>query len=248
MRFMELFKLILGSILVAGLFSSCSTMDKNSDTAEGAFAIAQEFDKDERFDIAIQRYQDVKNKFPYSQFATKSELAIADVYFKQESYAEAQVSYQAFRDLHPKHPQVGYVIYRIALSFYHQVPTSVDRDLSLAHDAISYFKEIEEKHSKTEYAKDAEDKHLELVKKLAEKEQYIADFYMKREIWESALGRYQNILKKYPHLGFDERALGQAAICTYKMGDASRAQKILGELQKQFPNSQEIETAKKVIR
>ncbi len=258
------FNMILSSILTAtflafsasallftstGLLTGCSTMDKSSDTAEGAFAIAQEFDKDERYDIAIQKYQDVKNKFPYSQYATKSELAISDVYFKQESYPEAQVSYQAFRDLHPKHPQIDYIIFRTAMRFYHQVPETVDRDLSLANDAITNFKEIEEKYSKSEYAKESEDKHLELVKKLAGKEEYIADFYMKREIWESAGSRYEGILRKYPHLGFDDKALSRAAICAYKMGDASRAQKILSELEAKFPNSKDnIQAAKKVIK
>lgn len=256
LRLVTLFPVAFFSVSLPLFFSattsffliSCSTIEKNSDTAEGAFAIAQEFDKDERYDVAIQKYQDVKNKYPYSQFATKSELAIADVYFKQESYAEAQVSYQAFRDLHPKHPQIDYIIYRTAMSFYHQVPETVDRDLSLANDAITNFKEIEEKYAKSEYAKESEDKHVELVKKLAGKEEYIADFYLKHEIWESAAGRYEGILRKYPHLGLDEKALSRAAICVYKLGDASKAQKILAELESKFPNSKEIAPAKKVIR
>jgi outer membrane protein assembly factor BamD len=234
------------------LLSSCSSLDKNADTPEGAFAIAESFEKDERYEIAIQRYQEIKNKYPYSQFAMKSELAIADVYFKQESYAEAQVSYQSFRDLHPKHPKIDYVIFRIALSYYHQVPEAIDRDLSLAHDAIAYFKEIEEKYSrqglKSEYTKEAEDKHLELLKKLAGKEEYIGDFYMKRKIWESALVRYEGLLKKYQKLGYDEKALSKAAICAYEFGDAQKAHKLLAELEKNYPNSEEISQAKKVVR
>ncbi len=223
-------------------------MEKNADTPEGAFAIAQEFDKDERYEIALQRYQDIKNKFPYSQFATKSELAIADVYFKQESYAEAQVSYQSFRDLHPKHPQIDYVVFRIALSYYHQVPESIDRDLSLANDAISFFREIEEKFARSAFAKEAEEKHLELVKKLAAKEEYIADFYLKRKAWGSALSRYEGLLKGYKKLGFEERALSKAAICAFRMGDGQKAQKLLAELAKNFPQSEELKEAQKVVR
>lgn len=223
-------------------------MDKNSDTAEGSFAIAEEFDKDERYDIAIQKYQDVKNKFPYSQFATKAELAIADVYYKQESFAEAQVSYQAFRDLHPKHPQIDYVVYRIGMSYYQQVPEAIDRDLSLSNEAITHFHEVVEKFPSSKYVQECQDKHLELLKKLAAKEEYIGDFYMKREKWDSALARYEFLLKKYSHLGLDEKALSKAAISSYKNGDAAKAQKFLAQLQSQFPNSAEIEPAKKVIK
>lgn len=246
--------------IAVSFLNSCTSMDKNADTPEGAFAIAESFEKDERYEIAIQRYQEIKNKYPYSQFAMKSELAIADVYFKQESYAEAQVSYQSFRDLHPKHPQIDYIIFRIALSYYHQVPEAIDRDLSLAHDAITYFKEIEERYSgkasasgsatglKSQYTKEAEDKHLELLKKLAGKEEYIGDFYMKRKIWESALARFEGLLKKYQKLGFDEKALSKAAICAYNFGDAQKAQRFLAELEKNYPGSAEISQAKKVVR
>lgn len=243
-------------LLAVSFLHSCSSLDKNADTPEGAFAIAESFEKDERYEIAIQRYQEIKNKYPYSQYAMKSELAIADVYFKQESYAEAQVSYQSFRDLHPKHPQIDYIIFRIALSYYHQVPEAIDRDLSLAHDAITYFKEIEEKYSgkgssaglKSLYVKEAEDKHFELLKKLAGKEEYIGDFYMKRKIWASALARFEGLLKKYNKLGFDEKALSKAAICAYEFGDAQKAHRLLAELEKSYPGSAEISQARKVVR
>ena len=131
-----LFPLLFSTVL------ACTTMDRKSDTPEGAYAIAEEFDKDERYEEAIRRYTEVKNKFPYSNFATKAELAIADVYYKQESYPEAQVSYQAFRELHPKSPQADYVVYRIGLSYFQQLPTTLDRDLTVAREAISNFDDL----------------------------------------------------------------------------------------------------------
>ncbi|MBX3041994.1 MAG: outer membrane protein assembly factor BamD, partial [Bdellovibrionaceae bacterium] len=125
-------KLIVLPLIVFALLTGCSSAEKRSDTPDGLFAIAQEYEASDRYELAILRYTEVKNKFPYSSFATKAELAIADVHFKAESWPEAQVSYQAFRELHPTHSQVPYVVYRTGLSFYEQVPTSVDRDLTLA--------------------------------------------------------------------------------------------------------------------
>ena len=55
----------------------------------------------------------IKNKFPYSNYATEAQLKIADVYYMQESYGEAAVAYEAFRDLHPKHEKVPYAMFRI---------------------------------------------------------------------------------------------------------------------------------------
>ncbi len=70
------------SALITVFLLGCASDEKKADTAEEAYKIAQDLDKEEHFKPAIARYQDVKNKFPYSNLATLAELAIADVYYK----------------------------------------------------------------------------------------------------------------------------------------------------------------------
>src|SRR4051812_20700491 len=92
----------------------CSSIDKiDASTPEGAYKLAEAYEKDERYDEAVQKYQDVRTKFPYSKLSTQAELKIADVNFKREAYAEAQASYQLFKDFHPKHAQIDYVTFRL---------------------------------------------------------------------------------------------------------------------------------------
>ncbi len=239
---------ILLLVSIISILSGCISADKKADTPEGAFAIAQDFDKEERFEEAIKRYQDVKNKFPYSKYATMSEISIADAHFKQESFAEAQVSYQAFKDLHPKHPQIDYVTYRLALSFFNQLPSSIDRDLALAQSSILYFDEVINQFPNSQYVKDSQEKREQTLKMLAGKEEYVADFYFTREIFESALPRYEGLLTKYPGLGFDARALSRAAICAAKVGDLDKSKKYLSTLKAKFPNSDELSSTKKELR
>jgi len=223
-------------------------MDKNSTTPDGAFAIAEEFDKDERYEEAIRRYTEVKNKFPYSNFATKAELAVADVYYKQESYPEAQVSYQAFRELHPKHPQIDYVVFRIGMSYFNQLPSTLDRDLTVAGEVIASFNELMKNYPNSQYINEAAEKKLTTVKMLAGKEDYIAHFYFKREMYESALPRYEGLIAKYPGVGFDEKALYGAVASANKIGDSFKTKKYMDELRKKFPNSDEIRRAEKEIK
>lgn len=224
---------------------SCATEDKKSDQAEGAFNIAKEFDDAERYDEAIRRYQEVKNKYPYSAFATKAELAIADCYYKQESFPEAQVSYQAFRELHPKHEKMDYIVFKIASSYFNQLPNSIDRDLTLAQDAIAQYTELIKKFPNSEYAKESEEKKSKTIHMLAEKEQYIADFYFKREIYGSALSRYEGILKNYANEGMGEHALVRSVLSAKRSGDKDKAQKYFAELKEKYPNSNATEQAKK---
>ncbi|PWU13681.1 MAG: outer membrane protein assembly factor BamD [Bdellovibrio sp.] len=237
-----LFPFLLSLVLVA-----CSAEEKKSDTPEGAFAIAQEFDQNERYEEAIRRYQEVKNKYPYSKFAVQAELAIADAYFKEESYPEAQVSYQTFKELHPKHANIDYVTYRLAMSFYNQLPETIDRDLSLSQNAMTYFDELVAHYPNSPHVAEAKEKKIDCLKKLAGKEEYIGDFYYIRGKYDSALGRYEQLLKLYANLGFDAKALSRAAICAGRTGELERARGFLGRLKKEFPDSSELAEAQREV-
>lgn len=247
LRVKSLFSILFVLSLSVSL-AGCSSDEKKSDTAEGAYALAQEFDKNERYDEAIRRYQEVKNKFPYSKFATQAELAMADAYYKQESYPEAQVTYQTFKELHPKHPQIDYVTFRLALSFFMQLPETLDRDLALTSSAILYFDETVARYPNSTHVAEAKEKKIECLKKLAGKEDYIANFYFIRKKFDSALTRYEGLLKTYPNLGFDAHALSRAAISAARMGELDRAKSLVQKLRQQFPDSSELSAAEKEIK
>ena len=244
----QISKFLIFLLFLSTWISGCSSDEKKADTPEAAYAIAQEYDKDERYEEALKRYNDVKNKFPYSRFAIMSELSIADVYFKQESFAEAQVAYQNFKDLHPKHPQIDFVTFRLAMSFYDQLPPTIDRDLSLATSAIMYFDEVIKQYPNSTNVAEAKEKRASALRMLGEKEQYIADWYFKKETYDSALTRYEGLVKQYPDLGFDAHALSRATICAVKTGDQDRAKKLYAELNHRFPNSKDAEEAEKELR
>lgn len=234
--------------MFAAMIAACSSAEKNSNTPEGAFAIAQEFESSDRYDEAIRRYNEVKNKFPYSHFATKAELAVADVYYKQESYPEAQVAYQSFRDLHPKHPQIDYVVFRIGLSYFNQLPTTIDRDLTLAHDTINTFNELIKTYPASQYIEEAKAKRNDALKMLAQKEEYIADFYFKQKIYQSALGQYKDLYQNFPGLGFEAKALSRAVICAKRLGDDTKVKTYSNVLFSKFGSTPEAATAKKEIQ
>ncbi|MEE8556966.1 MAG: outer membrane protein assembly factor BamD, partial [Myxococcota bacterium] len=76
---------------------------------------------------AIELFQEVIDNYPYSEFATLSELKIADVYFDQRRFEEAANYYQDFVDLHPTHPRVSYAVYQRGLCGFSQMHAS-DQD------------------------------------------------------------------------------------------------------------------------
>ncbi|OQW52405.1 MAG: hypothetical protein A4S09_08600 [Proteobacteria bacterium SG_bin7] len=224
--------------------SSKETVDPNS--AEGLYNRGLELEKNERYEEAAEKFKEVRNKFPYSKVTTDAELKLADVYYKQEAFPESQVAYQSFKDLHPKHPSIDYVTFQLAMSYYMQLPPTIDRDLTLSQKAITYFDEIITSYPNSKHAKEAKDKKQDVRTKLASKEDYIADFYFKREKYESALGRYEDLLEDFPNLGFDERALFRAAYSAHKIGQLDKSNKYFSRLKEKHPKSEFIKQMAKL--
>lgn len=217
---------------------SCSSNEKvDPNSAEGLYKSAEEFEKAERFEEAITKYGEVRNRFPYSKIAIDAELKSADLQYKREAFAESQQAYLNFKDFHPKHPAIDYVTFQLAMSYYSQLPETVDRDLSLADKAITYFDEVLSSYPNSKHAKEAREKKEETRKKLAEKEDYIGNFYFKRNKFESALYRYEDLIENYPGLGLDEKALYRAALSGYKCGQIDKGSKHFKKLKERFPNS-----------
>ena len=225
--------------------AACSSSSKyDVNTPEGAFLTAEDLAKDERYEEAVQQFSEVKNKHPYSRFAVQAELRIADVHYDREAFVEAQNAYQTFKELHPKHAQIAYVTFRLGLSYYKQLPSTIDRDLSLAEKAILFFDEVTNSYPNSEFAQQAKEKKTECSVMLAKKELYIARFYVKKELFDSAQHRFETVMKKYAGLGLDQEALYGAAKSALLAGDKDQGQKYLRDLYQRFPNSDEAERAK----
>ncbi|MCO4792632.1 MAG: outer membrane protein assembly factor BamD [Bacteriovoracaceae bacterium] len=187
-------------VVVSFLFFivSCSTDRPTGKTeAEVLFKEAQDLMKEERYLLATERLNTLRQQYPYSYYATHAELMQADILFAQENFVEAAASYVLFKDFHPKHKKTAYVLWRIAESYYFQLPETFDRDLGPGHEAIKYYEELKRVYGKYEKANSAKEKIVEIRKMIEEKEKYIADFYYKTEVYVAARFRYLDILKNF---------------------------------------------------
>lgn len=225
-------------VLVTSLMAHCAHKEANPDDPDALFNEAEEAFKDEKFLIAIDKYRDIKNRFPYSTRATDAELRIADAYFDQESYIEAESAYEIFKELHPTHPKAAYVQYRIALSFYDQIPSNSARDLTAAHKAIESFNVVIDKYPSSEFVAKAKEYIQESRKKLAEHQNYVADFYFQRQHYLSASYRYSALLQEFSNLGYDEEALFRLGKSYFNVRMFSNAKDALRRFVTQFPSSQ----------
>ncbi len=190
------FLITLALLFSIGMGCSSTPVDEN-DPADLMKEAEGEISTD-HYQIAIDKLRALKNKFPYSKYAIDAQLRIADVYFLQESFAEAAGSYEAFSDLHPKHEKASYAMYRTARSYFSDAPTNIARDLTSAHRALDAYQLFLRRFPTAPEVKDARKDINDLRQLLANREFYIGDFYFIRNFYDSAKPRFEKIIELYP--------------------------------------------------
>ncbi len=232
------------AIVLAQLNFRCSTTAVEDDSPpEAQYAEGERLLKRSRYLEASERFRILKNRHPYSIYAALAALRMGDVYYEQETFAEAASAYKVFLELFPKHAQADYAAFRMGESYYKQVPDSIDRDLDAASSGITAFQRLQKEHPNSPHVARAQQMEKELRARLAEKEEYVADFYFKRDDYNAAAARYRNILSEYPESPLQEKALYRLALTYEKMGEKAKALEALDRLRADFPNGKYVREA-----
>ena len=198
-------------------FISCSGKSIDDSNASELLTAAEEDISDKRYIFALEKLRALKNKFPYSNLAIAAQLRIADVHFLDENFIEASSAYETFRDLHPKHEKSDYVQFRIAESYYFQLPSTIDRDLSAGYKAVVAYDELNQMYSKSEFLPTATEHKKDTLERLSRKEKYIADFYFARSKYDSASSRYEKIIQRYSGTKYEESSYWKLAQCLFNL-------------------------------
>lgn len=204
--------------LLLALLVSCSSSKPDGKTeAEILYREAEELIKSERFILATEKLNQIKTQHPYSFYATPAELLQADVLYLQENYIEAAAAYLLFRDFHPRHERIPYVIFKIAESYYKQIPSTIDRDLEPAVESIKYYEEVLLKYPDSSYRPKAEEKIASAHQMLRQKDRYVADFYFKTKEYGAARYWYLDILENHQEEGLRKHAMARTILATAEL-------------------------------
>ena len=187
---------------------------------------------------AIEIFQAIIDNYPYSEYALKAELKIADAYYADGKYDEALSYYRDFGDLHPQHPMVPYTIYQSGMCHYERIE-NVQRDQTATRNALGFFDRLLVQYPHSSYAHDAEPLWRDLQIRLAEHQERIADFYRGREEYEAAAERYRLLLDANPGLGLDARVLLKLGDCYAALDRVDEADRIFRTLVSHYAASPE---------
>ena len=145
---------------------------------------------------AAKKFNEAEILFPQSEWAPKSALMAAYSYYTQDYYSDCIAEIERFIKIYPKHKDLDYAYYLLAISYYEQI-VDEKKDLNSILNAQKYFKYVKENFTNTEYALDSEFK-LDLIDDiLASKEVYLGRYYIDRKKWVPAINRFKTVVNKY---------------------------------------------------
>ena len=104
------------------------------------------------YQSAIDAFEKIKDRYPYSKFALLAELKLADALFGKGSYDEAYDAYDEFERLHPTNAQIHHVIYQKGMCHFSQIGT-IDRDQSHTIKAKEEFQRLIKRFPDSVYAR-----------------------------------------------------------------------------------------------
>ena len=178
---------------------------------------------DGRYKSATEIFQKIRDRYPYSKFAIDSELKIADSLFETESYEESYNAYNEFERLHPRNPNIPYVVYQKGMCYFEQVST-IDRDQLSTLRAKEEFDRLIKKYPHSQYDYSARRKIRKCYISMIEHELYVGRFYYKMEKYSAAKCRFKYVINNYPDIGQYHVALEYLNKCNNKLNTGEEPQ------------------------
>lgn len=219
----RLTKIVVSLTLMVTLLGSCSLYNRffggiEDESPAGLMETGMESMSSGDYGRAIDAFEKIKDRYPYSKYALVAELKLADALYGNGSYDEAFDTYDDFEKLHPKNPNIPYVIYRKGMCHFSQIG-SIDRDQSHTLQAEEEFERLIKTFPDSRYAQLAKKRLRKCYIELAQHELYVGKFYLKMKAYRAAKGRFLYALQHYPDVGQYLEALKYISICEQKLAE-----------------------------
>ncbi|MBN2062528.1 MAG: outer membrane protein assembly factor BamD [Deltaproteobacteria bacterium] len=167
---------------------------------------------------AIEKFQEVKDRYPYSRYAIEAELKVGDAYFKKGDYDSAYNAYDEYERMHPRDKNIPYAIYQKGMSHFRQIE-SIDREQTHTLSAKDEFERLIKRFPKDPHANKARRNIRECLIFLAEYELYVGRFYFRKGKYKAAMDRFLYLIMNYPDMGQYHHALEYISLCKERLSE-----------------------------
>lgn len=204
-RRFRLLSIVLGILMLAACASNNEQRTVIQDLQEG-FDAARESALKGNHRRAIQIYELIQARYPFSEFAKQVQLELMYSYYKIGQPELAIEAADTFMRENPTDPRIDYALYIKGLAYFERGPGYLTKLLRIdasarppknAEIAYSTLRRLVERYPASEYAPDARQRIIYLKNRLAAYENTVADFYIRRGAYIAALNRARASLEQF---------------------------------------------------
>jgi outer membrane protein assembly factor BamD len=203
--------LLAGSLAAAG---GCKSLGWGADTdeeiAKGSpeeiYREARDSMRSGNFARAIQHYELLEARFPFSEQSKQGQLDLLYVYYKARASESAVDQADQFIRENPAHPRVDYAYYIRGLVYFESGANFVERIFPAviskrppqdARKSFQSFQTLVQQYPKSPYAADARQRMVYLRNRMADYEISVAQYYVKRGAYVGAANRAKGVIENY---------------------------------------------------
>ena len=173
--------------------------------ADGLYRLARRSLDTADFQGAIMRYNTILLRYPFSDYATQSQIEMTYAKFRSFDADGAITTADRFLKEHPRHAAIDYVYYLKGLvnfqrneSLFDWLVDSAAQDVGYARRAFDDFALLTQKYPNSRYAADARLRMVHLRNRIADHELSVVKYYVRRGAHIAAAKRAEKILAEYP--------------------------------------------------
>ena len=199
------------------------------------------------FDLLEDMITTLQIRFPYSPYTREAYLLSADVAFKRKRYNLAIKEYTEFLNNQVNHPKTDYATFKL-LKSQSLLIAAKDKNDDPAKEILRIYDSLSAVYKSTEYMDETQRIYIKAKKFLLKRAIYVANFYIKKDQYESALGRLNNTEILIPNL-LNNSSEAQYLIVLSKIKLSKDADKntLLNNYKKKFPKSKFIENLEELL-
>jgi len=191
------------------LLSACAGNDERDaevDNLQEAYDKATQAVNRENYSRGITIYEAILARYPFADISRQVQLDLMYAYYKARQKEQAVEAADTFIRENPIHPRVDYALYIKGLANFEGEAGWLDRrfhrDVTKrppigVDEAYSTLRRLVERYPASEYAPDARQRLIFLKNRLAEYENHVADYYLRRGAYVAAVNRAKTALEEY---------------------------------------------------
>jgi len=243
MKSLKIILFALAILIVAGCGSTNTTDLTNP---EEIFNAGVKYLEEEEFPEAKRMFELISMQYPASQFADDAQFYQGELSFKKEEFIIAAFNYNRLRKQYPSSIYVKDALYKTAMSYFKLSP-NYDRDQEYTHKAIETLQEFQYLYPDDELFKDVSEKIQGLRNKLAYRDLFTAELYMKLDNPRSANIYYESVINSYSDTDSFEAAFFGKIESLVFMKKKKDAESMIIAYKANFPKSEKFDKLDKML-